>query len=211
MMTRRRLAWLSVLLLALVPARADRRQDPAEDPEERAERLEMGRRTFTENCLICHGPEMIVQQRLTPAQWKAEVTKMVDWGAPLPADETDRLLDYLNATHPAGAAPGPPIPVRGREARASFQRPAPPRPSADQVDRGGPLFAQHCSTCHGPTARGGDLGQNLVLNRALLDETAFVAVVREGRHRMPGFSLVLDDRQVDAILAWLRARPIDAK
>lgn len=212
MMTRSRLAWLALVLLVLVPARADRRQDPAEDPEERAERLELGRRTFEENCQICHGLEMVVQQRLTPAQWKAEVEKMVGWGAPVPADENDRLLNYLNATYPPNAKPAAPIAVNGREARARYGVPAPPKPEAAAVERGGPLFAQHCATCHGPDARGGDLGQNLVWNRALLDGPGCLAVIRDGRRRMPGFALVLSEREADDVLAWLRAaRPIDPR
>ncbi|MFO0959069.1 MAG: cytochrome c [Isosphaeraceae bacterium] len=209
MTTRHRLAWFAIGLFCLAPARADRRR--ADDPEERAERLELGRRTFTENCLICHGDEMVAQQRLTPAQWKAEVVKMVGWGAPLPEEETGRLLDYLNTSYPADAKPADPIPVAGREATVRFRASAPAPPAAGQVDRGGPLYAQHCATCHGQEARGGDLGQNLVLNRALLDIPGCLAVIRDGRRRMPGFSMVLGEREASDILAWLRARPLDPK
>lgn len=212
MNSRFRLAWCVIALIALVPARAERpnRQDPADDPEERAEHLEMGRRTFNDNCQICHGPEMIVQQRLTPTQWKAEVDKMLSWGAPVPPEEVDRLLDYLNATYPVGAKPLEPTLVDGREATRSYRAQPPAKPEPAQVDRGGPLYVQHCATCHGPDARGGDLGQNLVLNRVLLDPAACLVVVRDGRRRMPGFALVLGDREAQDILAWLRTRPLDA-
>lgn len=46
-------------------------------------------------CLSCHGAEPIVQQRLTRPQWSAEVDKMVRWGAELPAESKDVMIDYL--------------------------------------------------------------------------------------------------------------------
>ena len=46
-------------------------------------------------CLTCHDEGMMVQQRLTPAQWDREVNKMVGWGAPVKADERDAILKYL--------------------------------------------------------------------------------------------------------------------
>ncbi len=49
------------------------------------------------NCLICHSHEYIsTQPPLTRDQWKASVTKMQQkYGAPLPAESVDALLDYL--------------------------------------------------------------------------------------------------------------------
>ena len=46
-------------------------------------------------CGICHGPELIASQRLTPAQWTKEVDKMVGWGAPLQPEEKAVLAAYL--------------------------------------------------------------------------------------------------------------------
>ena len=36
----------------------------------------------------------------------------------------------------------------------------------------------------------------------------YAAILREGRHRMPGFKLVLRPAQEDDILAWLRRRRV---
>jgi hypothetical protein len=46
-------------------------------------------------CLPCHASDIIRQQRLTKQQWTATVTKMVNWGAGVPEDQKDMLLDYL--------------------------------------------------------------------------------------------------------------------
>jgi len=52
-------------------------------------------------CLTCHDEGMMVQQRLTPAQWDREVNKMTGWGAPLKPEDREAILKYLNANfHP---------------------------------------------------------------------------------------------------------------
>lgn len=49
------------------------------------------------NCIMCHSNEYITTQpRLTRDQWKASVAKMQQkYGAAIPADMMDALLDYL--------------------------------------------------------------------------------------------------------------------
>lgn len=56
-------------------------------------------------CLICHSSEYITTQpALSPAAWKANVEKMQKkYGAPLPAEQVDALVDYLVKNY--GAAP----------------------------------------------------------------------------------------------------------
>ena len=52
-------------------------------------------------CMGCHDEGMMVQQRLTPAQWDREVNKMVGWGAPLKPEDREAILKYLsNQFHP---------------------------------------------------------------------------------------------------------------
>ena len=60
-------------------------------------------------CLICHNAEIIQAQRLKPAQWQAEVTKMTKWGAPLTPKEQQTLALWL-ASHygPEAAVVTPP-------------------------------------------------------------------------------------------------------
>jgi DMSO/TMAO reductase YedYZ molybdopterin-dependent catalytic subunit len=51
---------------------------------------------FNQSCLICHGDDVIRQQRLTRAQWDREITKMTNWGARVEAADRDALLDFLS-------------------------------------------------------------------------------------------------------------------
>jgi hypothetical protein len=52
---------------------------------------------LTPQCLICHSAGMVLRQPpLTRDQWVGEINKMRSaYGAPLPADQVDRLADYL--------------------------------------------------------------------------------------------------------------------
>jgi hypothetical protein len=54
-----------------------------------------GKVIVQQKCLFCHSGEYITGQRLTPAQWTAEVKKMVKFGAPLSHDEQAVLAAYL--------------------------------------------------------------------------------------------------------------------
>lgn len=47
-------------------------------------------------CLTCHDEGMMVQQRLTPAQWDREVNKMTGWGAPIKPEDREAILKYLS-------------------------------------------------------------------------------------------------------------------
>lgn len=47
------------------------------------------------SCLACHGEDVIQQQRLTRAQWDAEINKMSGWGAKVSDQDRSLLLDYL--------------------------------------------------------------------------------------------------------------------
>ena len=46
-------------------------------------------------CLACHDEDVIVQQRLTRAQWDGEITKMTGWGAKVSDADRSAILDYL--------------------------------------------------------------------------------------------------------------------
>jgi sulfite oxidase len=53
---------------------------------------------FKTSCLVCHGDDVVKQQRLTRAQWDREITKMTNWGAQV--KDRDALLNYLSANYP---------------------------------------------------------------------------------------------------------------
>jgi DMSO/TMAO reductase YedYZ molybdopterin-dependent catalytic subunit len=50
---------------------------------------------LTAGCVVCHDDDVIRQQRLTRAQWDAELNKMIGWGARVNDEDRSRLLDYL--------------------------------------------------------------------------------------------------------------------
>lgn len=197
--------------------RSSRGQDPqqiikiaGEDDLDRLEDQELARQAFRENCLMCHGEELVTHQRLTPKQWNTEVEKMIGWGSPLPPDRKTVLIDYLAASYPVTQSK-PAIerldssisldlsteklkPVSAGEARP------------EDLSRGRSLFAEHCSACHGPLAQGGEIGINLINRPILLHARDFSDLMGRGQRRMPSFSAVIDASQRDDLLAWLRAQ-----
>src|SRR4051812_43666695 len=172
--------------------------------DERGERRELARRSVQENCLICHSDELITGQKLTPAQWKTEVEKMVGWGAPVPPEQVSPLIDYLAEQYNDSGAIAPPRRVSFEEAIAQVV--PRPRPVSGDPARGAALYAAQCATCHGNDGQGAELGPNLVEIALLLRPDDYHAVVRKGRARMPGFQALLKPEQEADILAWLCGR-----
>ena len=165
-------------------------------------------KSLLENCLICHTEDVIAGQRLTPVQWKAEV-------------EQDGQVGFALAEggrHPADRLPGAPLfgPIGTADSHAcraqgrGFAGGARLRSGAGSGRRRAPTWAQlyttNCATCHGPTALGGDLGPSLVSKAVLDHPKEYDQIVRQGRHRMPGFQAVLKGNDQADVLAWLRGR-----
>ncbi|RUL88778.1 c-type cytochrome [Tautonia sociabilis] len=188
-------------------ASGTRQDDP--EAEERTFTLELGRKTFEANCLMCHSSDMVTAQRLTPEQWAAEVEKMIGWGSPVPPEEKERLVNYLIASFPSdGEAPTLPR-LTLEDARAPTRpEPAPDALPSGDPDRGAALVAEHCATCHGADGRGGDLGQNLIARPVLFQPATYADILHEGRRRMPGFQFVLSPQEMADTLAWLRSRSV---
>lgn len=180
----------------------------AQGDEDAAFREAVVRRSLEENCLICHTDDMIAGQRLTPAQWKAEVDKMIGWGAPLPKEAAGPLVEYLVKRY-SDREP-PPVPSRSRLMDVdSYEVPRDhggPILAGGDLARGERLYAANCATCHGPTGLGGDLGPALV-NKAILDHPEdYDRIVNQGLRRMPGTRLTLNAKDQADVLAWLRHR-----
>ena len=195
------MASMVIIGASMTPSRAD-----DDDDDELEFRRDEARRSFVENCLMCHAEEMTSRQRLTTKQWTAEVEKMVGWGSPLPPDRKQPLVDYLAETYP-NTKPAP-TPERISSDKILTLDPQPPlRPlkGADPA-RGETLFAAHCATCHASNAKGGELGTNLVEKPVLLREDEFRSILKDGRRKMPGFAAVLDEAKQSDLLSWLRQR-----
>lgn len=197
------MAALSLVILGslMIPAPAQ------QDDDDAAMRESIARRSLEENCLICHSMDLIAGQRLTPAQWKAEVVKMIGWGSPLPKEAADPVTEYL-ARHYSEREPSPAPTLATLKDVDSYEIPrgqhAPATVEAD-LQRGEKLYATTCANCHGPTALGGDLGPALV-HKAILDRpTDYHRILFEGLRRMPGNKQTLKPEDSVAILAWLRS------
>lgn len=71
-----------------------------------------GRMSAERGCVFCHSADMVAQQHLTEKQWAAEVTKMTNWGADVPADKKDELVAYLVKNFGPDAPPREPVVTR---------------------------------------------------------------------------------------------------
>jgi cytochrome c5 len=58
-----------------------------------------GRGVFERRCLSCHGVDIVEQQRLARPGWVREVEKMIRWGAAVPENERQTLIDHLTGTY----------------------------------------------------------------------------------------------------------------
>ncbi len=178
--------------------------DPIMD-DDQAEELARSRRVVEENCLMCHGSELIASQRLTAAQWTAEVDKMMGWGAPVPPEERDRLIRHLADTYPSDRAAMVPERLSPMDLLAS-ESAGPLEPTGGDAGRGASLYATHCASCHGASALGGELGTCLAGRSILTRRPAYDAVVLGGLRRMPAFGEVLKPQDQADLLEWLRTR-----
>jgi hypothetical protein len=52
-------------------------------------------------CVICHGLDIVAQQRLDRSGWAAIVDRMIVYGAPIAPEEREPILEYL-VTHLGG-------------------------------------------------------------------------------------------------------------
>lgn len=95
-----------------------------------------GEEVMRAQCLVCHGTDLIEQQRLAKAGWTREVEKMVRWGANVSDAEKEPLIEYLTSRF------GP----RPHAAAASSQ--PQPTPEAKSVARGAAIFKAKCLICH---------------------------------------------------------------
>lgn len=205
-------AWMIVGTGLIVASGASALHAQEAEEDEAALRRALGERSFRENCLICHGPELTTSQRLSAEQWKAEVTKMIGWGAPVPAEEVAGLTDWLIAEFPREKPVDPP-PVLPAASLGGAQAPGPIDAllrAGEATGQGPTLYHQHCASCHGADAQGGDLGPNLVERPVLLREDEWREVVLSGRRRMPGYAEVLTPPLSAEIRAWLLGKTYTA-
>ncbi|MDR3635263.1 MAG: c-type cytochrome [Isosphaeraceae bacterium] len=177
------------------------------DDDEAAHELAVARQALRDNCMICHADEMITTQRLTPAQWKTEVEKMIGWGSPLPKEQTQPLIDFLAREYsdrkPAASLDRMPF---AEIKRLDAPTAADAALARGNAQRGAERYATNCASCHGADGQGAELGPNLVEKPVLLRPDEFHEVTEHGRRRMPAFEKLLPPDQAENVRAWLQQR-----
>jgi cytochrome c5 len=83
-----------------------------------------------QTCLeMCHGANLIAQQRLDRNGWTREINKMIGWGAAVPAEDKEPLINYLVMLF-------------------NTSRPLPNTAKALPEGRGRDVFQISCMSCH---------------------------------------------------------------
>jgi cytochrome c oxidase cbb3-type subunit 3 len=174
-------------------------KEPSASEGLRAEGLLLSR------CAVCHGTDLVTQQRLDRVKWDATVKKMMHWGADVSPDEAALLVDYLSARYhpdvpdqePAHAPEHAAEPLRV-ETHAAAGRPA------GETAHGEAVYAHNCQACHGAGATGA-VGPKLAGNPILGDEDRFWETVLHGRGAMPAWESALNAQDIADVRAWLQA------
>ena len=164
------------------------------------------KRLLIARCAVCHSTDLIVQQRLTLAQWLKTLNKMERWGAQISSAEQTQLANYLAARYHPGASGSLEQTAQDfleTPATEPAIHPGMPEHPEGRPDHGQRLFGQNCVPCHGPAAVGG-MGPKLAKNPILTDERRFWGTVRQGRGAMPAWSTVLNAQEIADIQAWLK-------
>ena len=91
---------------------------------------------------------------------------------------------------------------------------SPAAPSPELVQKGGALFRQNCSFCHGREATGGESGPDLTRSKLVREDVKgdkIGPVVRNGRPEkgMPPFNL--SDQQIGSLVAFIHAQQLNAR
>lgn len=169
-----------------------------------AQEAEQARLLITNNCLSCHAEQMLDQQRLTAKQWEAVTKKMQGWGTPIEPENVPLLIRYASERYGRKNPVFQPPEIDAQAAAAALM-PLPDGAFAKgKAAQGKALYDAQCAKCHGDTARGAEMGTNLVDRPLLYRAPDFAAVVRNGRGRMPRFES--SEAEIAAMLAYLRAQ-----
>lgn len=175
-----------------------------------------GLRLFESDCESCHG--VAGRGGLAPALGAKEFlesvdddqisqlialgipgTEMVsyslDYGGPLTSEEIKAVTTYLRSLE------------EGAESNPNWRTPL-----ANEDLSGEDIFALACARCHGVDRKGiEDVAPDISMTSFTLEESdEWIADrIREGKDEMPRFGGVLNDDQINLIIAFLRGVPPD--
>lgn len=120
-----------------------------------------------------------------------------DAGAEAAAPSAEAPTDPAEPTEPA-ASTEPPALDSAEQALAALED---GRPDAIAVVAEA-LYAQHCAMCHGAQAQGGS-GPRLAGNSRAANEANVRSAIAFGRGIMPGYSAILSEAEIEALVRWL--------
>jgi cytochrome c oxidase cbb3-type subunit 3 len=130
-----------------------------------------GRDTVQRICGGCHSPDMVRGRGRTREQWSEVVSSMIGRGAKGTPEEFSQVIDYLaNNLGPNQTAAN----SASQRGHATHRFEAGPNDEqvadASAAARGQSLYKSDCAGCHGPMARGGSEGPDLVRSVIVLHD-----------------------------------------
>ena len=159
-----------------------------------------GQRIVRERCTMCHGEDLIAQQRFAKAGWVRSLQKMRGWGGGITEGQIELLADYLSRRYPEDAEAPAPSRITTHEVQQLIepdnQPPLRAQPGGSQI------FQSHCALCHGVNGRG-QTAPNL-FTPLLMRGEAWKEIVLQGRNLMPAWMGKLTEPEILSILSWLR-------
>ena len=148
-----------------------------------------GKDTVQRICGACHTPTIVLGRGMSREAWSEVVSSMISRGAKGTPAEFAEIVDYLATNLPADQSASSTT-SPGQGGRAGSPRPVNNRQVIDPAaaSRGKVLYLKECATCHGPLARGGETGPDLVRSVTLLHDRygdTLGPFLRE-KHQVPG-------------------------
>lgn len=168
-----------------------------------------GVQIWQQNCGRCHALQPAV--RYTADFWETIMTEM-RLAARLSDAEADKVLEFLQsgAKTAALAPPAGPAPARAVEYAAPGSSAV---PGAAEPD-GEAIFMKWCVACHGEQGKGDGPGAaafdpkpaNLTAHEfwTSRSDSLLKEVIKHGKNGMPAFAKQLDDREIFAVIQYLK-------
>ncbi len=129
-----------------------------------------GREVVQRVCGACHAATVVVGRGMTQEGWDGVVASMISRGAKGTPSDFKQITDYLARNFPpaqSASKDGSHPPRAGRShAGPGDQAIVDP----DAAGRGSKLYTADCLSCHGPMARGGTGGPDLVRSSVVLHD-----------------------------------------
>jgi len=177
---------------------------PAPAPAETAMNADEAVIAEVELCSTCHSAELIEDSRIGEAGWKAEITKMRNWGAAVPEDKAAPFALWFTRHYPAAERPPPPRTTTTREAIAAVAPESGARATRGDKQAGAATYTRDCASCHGADAQGTGGGPVLIEAPVLYQPQRFATLTKQGKGRMPAFN-VLQKADINNLIVYLRS------